>query len=170
MEDHLIGTKPQAAIRTVIVTHNALAIIEHHGILSQKCLKLCSFGTVFTKLIWKIYMQLLNVFFWFAKGYHNITFLLYIWIFLPFWFPEAWLQKHCVRIVITSPWTKQLQKRKIKYTIQKADISLYPVRLAQSIGFSPMVQEIISSLSPTSTNALVKIECAWNSLEQGNHC
>ena len=43
------------------------------------------------------------------------------------------------------------------------------VKLAQLIRCSLWVQEVVSS-SPASTDALVKIECAWNSLGQGTHC
>ena len=43
------------------------------------------------------------------------------------------------------------------------------VKLAQSIGRSFWVREVVRS-SPVSTNALVKTECALNSLGQGTHC
>ena len=42
----------------------------------------------------------------------------------------------------------------------------FAVKLAQSIRLSLLAREV-TSLSP---NALVKIECAWNSLGQGTHC
>ena len=43
------------------------------------------------------------------------------------------------------------------------------VKLVQSVRHSLMVHEVASS-SPVRSNALMKIECAWNPLGQGTYC
>ena len=70
-EDRLIRAK----LCTVICVHqpNGSQLLEHCGILLQKCSKSCYFGTVFTKTYLKFIHVTFNVF-WFAKGHHNLAF------------------------------------------------------------------------------------------------
>ena len=63
------------------------------------------------------------------------------------------------------PWTSLLERQVQCLTQDKLSQA---VKLAQSIRRSLWVREVACS-SPVSSNALVKIECAWNSLGQGTH-
>ena len=66
-------------------------------------------------------------------------------------------------------WTWLPLCQRTKYTVSDLHNYLFADYLVQSIPRSLWVREVASS-SPVSTNALVKIECAWNSPGQGTHC